>query len=359
MRKSQMQKSPLVHSGCRSSEGRATAKVLLVPAALNVPPCQPSSCELPSYQSPYFYTELYYHPEFSTITMDRFRRMFHWNRAANTAPPTDPSSSEHSQSVLTHPPSHSTESWTTHDSNLELLKCLSTATPTRPALPTETILQILEDPSRWVHIHNVYHPPLPNSNKPILYTSNKPTGDPVLYTRSLSARDTTSLRRVTFTFCSRDQGWCSKPDDGSWSWFEASLARISRDEEGEQTQLSDAIVTTSQYSWVYPWLQRHREELEEQPRYKIQSNRIGETEPESYTIELGADHELVQRVREGDRIILWSCACFPGWNNQVYEAQIAIEGVDDFRMEKIAEPSVTNDEGQEGHLVGLFDRISL
>ena len=313
-----------------------------------------SSC-----QSPYFYKELYHSPESSTITMDRFGRMLNWNRTANTAPPTDPPSSEHSQSVLTHPPSHSTESWTTHDSNLELFKCLSTATPTRPALPTEIILQILEDPSRWIHIHSVYHPPLPDSDRPILYTSNKPAGDPVLYTRSLSARDATSLRRVTFTFRSHDQGYCQYPDQGAWSWFEASLARISRGEEEEQTQLSDAITITSQYYWVYPWLQRNREELEKQPRYKIQSNRIGEKKPESYRIELGADHELVQRVREGDRIILWACACFAGWNNQVYEAQISVEGVDDFRMEKIAEPSVTNNEGQEGHLVGLFDRISL
>lgn len=316
--------------------------------------------------------------------MDRFRRIFNWNRAANSdrslsstapihqevppshqaaspqaAPLTDPPSSENPQSVLARPSSHSTESWTIHDSNLELLKCLSTATPTRPALPTEIILQILKDPSRWIHVHSIYHPPLPNSNRPILFTSNKPYGDPVLYTRSLSARDSTLLRKVTFTFRSRDQGWCSNPDDGAWSWFEASLARISRDEEEEQTQLSDAIVTTSQYNWVYPWSQQHREELETQPRYKIQSNRIGEVEPETYRIELGADHELVQRVREGDRIILWACACFPGWNNQVYEAQISIEGLDDLRMEKIAEPSVTSNEGQEGHLVELFDRTSL
>ena len=310
--------------------------------------------------------------------MEPFRRLLIRNRGANSdressstapihqadlpnhqaaspqaAPPTDPPSSENSQSVLTRPSSPPTESWTIHDSNFELLKCLSTATPTRPAIPTEIILQILDHPSRWLHIHSIYHPPLPNSDRPILFTSNKPNGDPVLYTRSLSARDATLLRKVTFTFRSRDQGWCSNPDQGAWSWFEASLARISGDEEEGQTQLSDAIITTSQYEWVYPWLQRHSEELEKQPRYKIQSNRIGEVEPESYRIELGDDHELVRRVREGDRIILWACACFPGWSNHVYEAQISIEGVDDLRMEKSGGPSATNNEGQEGHLVDL------
>ena len=304
--------------------------------------------------------------------MDRFRRIFNRNLGASSdpesssstapihqaaspqaAPPTNPPSSENSQSVLTHPSSPPTESWTTHDSNLELLKCLSTATPTRPAIPTEIILQILEHPSRWIHIHSIYHPPLPNSDRPILFTSNKPSGDPVLYTRSLSARDTKLLRKVIFTFRSRDQGYCSYPDQGAWSWFEASLAQISRDEEEGQTQLSDVIVTTSHYDWIYPWLQRHSEKLKKPPRYKIQENRIGEMEPESYRIELGDDHELVRRVREGDRIILWACACFPGWNNQVYEAQISLEGVDDLRMEKIAGPSVTNNEAQEGHLVDL------
>ena len=304
--------------------------------------------------------------------MDRFRRTFNRNRGANSdpesssstapihqaaspqaAPPTDPPFSENSQSVLTHPSSPTTESWTTHDSNLELLKCLSTATPTRPAIPTEIILQILEHPSRWIHIHSIYHPPLPNSDRPILFTSNKPSGDPVLYTRSLSARDTKLLRKVIFTFRSRDQGYCSFPDQGAWSWFEAGLAQISRDDEEGQTQLSDVIVTTSHYDWIYPWLQRHSEELEKQPRYKIQENRIGKKEPENYRIELGDDHELVRRVREGDRIILWACACFPGWDNRIYEAQISLEGVDDLRMKKIAGPSVTNDEGQEEHLVDL------
>ena len=310
--------------------------------------------------------------------MDRPRRIFNRNLGANSdpessstapiqqadppsdqaaspqaTPPTDPSSSENSQSVLTHSSSPPTEPWTTHDSNLELFKCLSAATPTRPAIPTEIILQILEDPSRWLHIHSVHHPPLPNSERPILVTRNKASGDPVLYTRSLSARDTKLLRKVTFTFRSRDQGWCGNPEQGAWSWFEASLARISPDDEEGQTQPNDAIVTSSQYHWVYPWLQRHSEELEKQPRYKIQSNRIGEREPESYRIELEDDHDLVRRVKEGDRIILWACACFPGWNNQVYEAQVSIEGVDELRMEKIAEPSVTNNEGLEGHLVGL------
>ena len=279
--------------------------------------------------------------------MDRFRRIF--NRKVGATPDPGSSSAEHPSS----PPS---ESWTTHDSNLELLKCLSIATSNRPAIPTEIILRILDHPSRCIPIHSIHHPPLPESKRPILFTSDKPNGDPVLYTRSLSARDAKSLRKVTFTFRSRDQGWCSNPDQGAWSWFEASLARISRNEEEGQTQLSDDIVTTSTYQWVGPWLQRHREELEKQPRYNIQSNRIGEIEPESYTIELGDDHELVRRAREGDRIILWACACFPGWNNQVYEARISIEGVDRLRMEEIAEPSVTNNEGQERHLVdlGLF-----
>ena len=271
--------------------------------------------------------EFYHYPEhLKPKTMDLFRRMF------NT------------QLVLTHGSSPPTEPWTTHDSNLELLKCLSTATPARPAIPTEIILQILDHPSRWLHIHSIYHPPLPNS-RPLLIIRDKPSGDPVLYTRSFSARDAKVLRRVIFTFRSRDQGWCSNPNNGAWSWFEASLARFPRDDEEGQPQLSDDIVTRGPYDWVYPWLQRHSEELGKQPRYKIQENKIGEKEPESYRIVLGDDHELVQRVREGDRIILWACACFPGWNNHVYEAQISIEGVDDLRMEKIAGPSVTNNEG--------------
>ena len=129
-----------------------------------------------------------------------------------------------------------------------------------------------------------------------------------------------------FTFSSRDQGWSSNPDGGSWSWFEASLAQLpSTDEDGQ----GDAVEWTGSYEWLEKWMERHEKRLTNQPRYKIQTNRHASTESEESTIELTDEHELVQRVKEGDRVVLWACACFPGWENRVYEAKITVLGMDD------------------------------
>ena len=116
------------------------------------------------------------------------------------------------------------------------------------------------------------------------------------------------MRKVEFAFRSRDQGWSSNPDGGSWSWFEASLA---------------------QSEWIEEWMERHDKRLDDQPRYKIQTNRLASTEIQDYTIGLTDEHELVQRVKEGDRVVLSACACFPGWENRVHEAKISVLGVDD------------------------------
>ncbi len=80
-------------------------------------------------------------------------------------------------------------------------------------------------------------------------------------------------------------------------------------------------------------MEKHGQRLESQPRYRIQMNRHANTEPCDYAIELAGEHELVRRVGEGDRAVLWACACFPGWENRVYEAGISVFGVDDLMTE--------------------------
>lgn len=261
--------------------------------------------------------------------MNRFRRTF--NRRLNMAHQSSPAPPIH----LAVPTSSSTShvhSWTTQDSNLALLECLSMATPTRPALPAELILQILHHPTRWVRLYSISHPPSVEAGKPIVVSVNKPTGIPILYTRPFSAQEVALLRQVVFTFRSRDQGFSSDPDQGSWSWFEASLAQFPSTDEDGQGELHNAAAWTGSYGWVGEWMERHNKRLEKQPRYKIQTNRHASMEPEEYTIELTDEHELVQRVQEGDRVVLWACACFPKWENRVYEAKITVLGMDDLTM---------------------------
>ena len=235
------------------------------------------------------------------------------------------------QAVPTHPSSSPTaESWTTHDSNLALLECLSIATPKRPALPTELILQILDHPTRWVHLYGITHPPPVEPQKWIRIVSNKPIGQPILFTRRFTAQEVRDLRKIVFTFRSRDQGFCSNRDQGCWSWFETCLARLPSPYEGPQDEEWDAWAQ----SWCAgEWVARYKRGLETPPRYRIQENRLASTEIEEYTVDLTDEHELVQRVREGDRVVLLACACFPGWENRVYAAEISVLGVDDLTME--------------------------
>lgn len=136
-----------------------------------------------------------------------------------------------------------------------------------------------------------------------------------------------------FTFRSRDQGYCSRPDQGCWSWFEASLAHLPSTDEDGQDQENDAAERTGSLGWSEEWMERYEKSLENQPRYKIQENRLASIETEQYRIELTAEHELVQQAGEGDRVVLWACACFPGWENRVYEAKISAHGIDDLTMD--------------------------
>ena len=132
-----------------------------------------------------------------------------------------------------------------------------------------------------------------------------------------------------FTFRSRDQGYCDSPDGGTWSWFEASLSRFSRADGDEKGSYNDAAEWTGSYERTVEWMKLHEQSLESQPKYQIQANECASTEAQDYTVELTDEHELVQRVQEGDRVILWACACFRGWENRVYEAKITVLGVDD------------------------------
>ena len=263
--------------------------------------------------------------------MNRFRRIF--NRTVNMSRESSFPDPRIPQAGPTHPSSSPAESWTTHNSNLALLECLSIATPTRPALPAELIFQLLNHPTRWVYLHSNIYPSSVEPDKPIALVRNRPTGIPVLYTRPFTAQEVGRLRKVVFTFRSRDQGYCSRPDQGCWSWFEASLAHLPSTDEDGQDQENDAAERTGSLGWSEEWMERYEKSLENQPRYRIQENRLASIETEQYTIELTAEHELVQRAGEGDRVVLWACACFPGWENRVYEAKISAHGIDDLTMD--------------------------
>ena len=219
--------------------------------------------------------------------------------------------SDHGRNTLTRP-------WTTHDANVALYQCLSTSTPHRPALPNEIILQILDHPSRWIQVHSVKLEAVA-AHEPLICRSNGPQhGDwQILVTDPVSGRVINKLREIVYSFRGQDQGWSSYPQDhgtyaGSWTWFEAGLTRFEdKNAQGEELRR-----------------QKDLRAEKERDRYELHRNRHAGLKPENYVIELGAEHDLLKRVEEGDRFALWARAMFPGWENRVHRARIEIRCVD-------------------------------
>lgn len=197
------------------------------------------------------------------------------------------------------------QTWTTHQSNVALFETLSKPGPRRPALPTEIILQILAYPSRWVLASSAtrdspYINRETNAETPILETS------PLCHPASL-------VRKIMFTFRSKDQGWSSFRDDhgyyrNSWTWFDAGLRRLSG------SGLSNAGLPIMEVDTA---------------RHFLQCNRHAHDKFLSYRIEIDRDHQLVQGLVEGDKVVLWACQKFQGWANLVESAEIEVWALDE------------------------------
>ncbi|KAL9631819.1 MAG: hypothetical protein Q9164_005689 [Protoblastenia rupestris] len=214
--------------------------------------------------------------------------------------------------------------YTTHDCNINLHQCLATSIPTKPALPAELILQILDQPSRWISTYATFFPNSEASeNRPIIVDSGFDGGASIhviLSTPPLTSQEITTIRSIVLTFTSIDQGWSSYPEEhgtyeGSWSWFEAGLRSDTRG--GYGPVVNDHGGDT------------RGQEMDRYVRFRLQSNRHAGREPETYKIEFGQESPLLQKMKAGDVIDLLACAQYPGWRNIVHEAGIEIFSFDD------------------------------
>lgn len=194
-------------------------------------------------------------------------------------------------------------------SNRALLSVLSQPSGKRPALPHELILKILEYPPSWVlqsrHILSA----------PVI-VSARIKSKVLCCTRPFTARSLKLFGEAVFTFRSHDQGWCSSPADGNWTWFEVQL----------ENRTPERDVCSP-----YEDMDRPREDVgkqQEERRMLLQKNRQGEKESMSYTHSLDRSKCILHDLRVGDEIQLLGCACFPGWQNSVTKAAIEIWGVD-------------------------------
>lgn len=216
------------------------------------------------------------------------------------------------------PPPSATLPWTRHEANLAVHGFLSTR---NPPIPNEIILQILDLSSRWIRTKSISAHVATDLEPIRVGSSLQNHGEQqILATNPLSQLEARRIRRIIFTFRSKDQGWSDYWEShgtykDSYSWFEASLTH--------------PIVETQ----IEP--QRH-DQLElkaakESRRYELQRNRHAGRKPEEYRHELWPDHELLQLLEEGDSVVLWALASFPGWENRIFNASIEVWCVDDLQ----------------------------
>ena len=202
----------------------------------------------------------------------------------------------------------------THQSNLALLSVLSQPSGKRPALPHELILEILQYPPCWVL--------LSREILPASVTISSHIGTTVLC--SSPPFTASSLRRfgkAVFSFRSHDQGWCSSPDSGSWTWFDVRV-------------VSNKKTPRPNESIRQAW---ERQVL-------LQRNRQAEWEPMSYVHTLGPSEGILSDLQVGDEIQLLGCARFPGWSNSVEEAAIEIWGIDTLGEEQYLDEQILSPE---------------
>lgn len=183
----------------------------------------------------------------------------------------------------------------THDSNLELFRCLSKGTEKRSRLPPELIFQIIALPSRWLLLssHSLSAP---------TSISSREGERVVVRTPLLRAGHISLIRKIVFKFTSKDQGWSSFPEDlgtfrNSWTWFEVGIIHNDQKksiDQGGEAKLSERV-------------------------YFSQRNKHAWEELESYCIEFEAGHQMFADLQEGDAVVLWAKASFPGWTNIVQE----------------------------------------
>ena len=227
--------------------------------------------------------------------------------------------------------------WTIHDSNLALYDCLSAKTPNRPALPPEIILQILKLPSRWYCLSVASPADTPQSKALAVHVAAEGGGRTVtqviLSFPPLSAETIRRLRRIDFTFTSKDQGWSSFRNDwgtyrNSWTWCEAGV-RPTRPKvemptalQEEQEEKSPSANNLEQY---------YSQSENPYKRCLLQRNRHAGKELETYCIQMHYDDEFVQSLREGDALDLLACAQYPGWRNQVSHYSIRLWLYDDLK----------------------------
>ncbi|KAK3691930.1 hypothetical protein LTR37_018361 [Vermiconidia calcicola] len=125
-----------------------------------------------------------------------------------------------------------------------------------------------------------------------------------------SARTQTPFRKVAFAIQSRDQGWVSNRDGGSWTWFTAGV--LSPQDTTQEAR--DAAQGDSFLIWER---QIYRNDV---------ASKAFKTHIIEWTIDSdnGDERNWVLSLQRGDRIVIRAWAQFGGWQNKVKSVSVAV-----------------------------------
>lgn len=148
------------------------------------------------------------------------------------------------------------------------------------------------------------------------------------------------VRRVTFRLESRDQGWVTDRNSGSWTWFTvgvlpASGENVSNDTDYDQTDLM--FNAPGMYHGDDANNDRDREYGRQNPIFdslvrerELYRNDVGCRHFQVKTVTWDSDSEIeeeaawVRSLQRGDRIVVRAWAQFAGWQNSVRCTSVSI-----------------------------------
>ncbi|KAG8926854.1 hypothetical protein FRC02_008628 [Tulasnella sp. 418] len=111
---------------------------------------------------------------------------------------------------------------------------------------------------------------------------------------------------------SRDQGWVSNRSKGSWSWFEIGITSEPPTNDDNSTSTSP---NTAQIFDGLNVVQKLRPDSKEPLRWRSHSNVLAERNIQEHAGEVfDYHHELWSFIKPGDRLCIYMCAKFRGWN---------------------------------------------
>ncbi|KIJ56434.1 hypothetical protein M422DRAFT_23700 [Sphaerobolus stellatus SS14] len=129
-------------------------------------------------------------------------------------------------------------------------------------------------------------------------------------TPTLTIGEISNMARIQLHTVSRDQGWCSNPQDGSWSWFEIVVLTPLREDptqfvvkKGSGSHLNDGELI---------WISHHNPIASDAARHRP-------------GIVFTGDHEIFTHLQEGDKIGVRICAQFGNWQNFALEGALRID----------------------------------